>query len=542
MFNVKSLFYTLLFIICFGCTQDKFNFEEVTGADIEKHLKVLSSDEFEGRMPCTEGDTKTVNYLVNALKDIGLEPSNKGKYTQDVSLLTIESKYSNTMTIDAPDTTLVLQKAKDFVIHSQRQTDSLSLDNSELVFCGYGIVDPNRGWNDYAGIDMKGKTAVVLINDPGYGGDDPEFFRGDIMTYYGRWTYKYEEADRQGADGLIIIHETSSAGYPWFVIQSSWQGPQQGLAGVDRSEDCAIKGWISLQKAQKLFDACDMNITEMIKQARTPGFKPVSMNASVSTSLTNSYSECTSQNVMGHITGSKYPDEWIIYTTHWDHLGVGMPVDGDSIYNGALDNASGTAALLAIAKTFAKSDKAPERSIGFLFVTAEEQGLLGSEYYAENPLFPLEKTVCNLNIDGVNPAGPMNDFTITGIGQSEMDEIATEAAEAQGRYILAEQEPQKGSFFRSDQFNFAKKGVPVLYAEGGYDHKEKGKEYAKSFKENYVAERYHSPADEYSADDWDISGMVQDAQIYFNIGKMIANRRVWPQWYPEADFSRPESP
>jgi Zn-dependent M28 family amino/carboxypeptidase len=535
----RNLFFFCILIYC-SCGNPSDELPLVNGDTILGHLEKLSDDTFLGRMPCSEGEKQTIPYLVGELERMGLKPSNKGSYLQEVPLLTINSDYSKTMEIRTRDKDLVLEKGKDFVIHSERMTDSLRLDNSELVFCGYGIVDEKLGWNDYAGIDMKGKTAVVLVNDPGYGGDNPDFFKGDIMTYFGRWTYKYDEADRQGADGLLIIHETSSAGYPWFVIQSSWQGPQQGLSGIDRSNDCGIKGWLSLQKSKEIFEACGMNITELIRQARQPGFKPIPLNATVSASMRNSYSECISQNVMGHIEGTDYPDEFIIYTAHWDHLGVGISVDGDSIYNGALDNASGTAALLAIAETFAQSKKKPQRSVAFLFVTAEEQGLLGSEYYASHPLFPLDQTVCNLNIDGVNPAGPMKDFTITGFGQSQMDDIAKQEVVAQGRYILEEQEPEKGSFFRSDQFNFAKEGVPVLYGKGGYDHAEKGKEYAKAIKQKYVAENYHSPSDQYNPEDWNVEGMVQDAQIYFNIGSHIANSRHWPNWYPDSEFSRPK--
>ncbi|MBT8191081.1 MAG: M28 family peptidase [Saprospiraceae bacterium] len=530
-----SLFIILL---CISCKPQPELHTPVSGDDIKKHMEEISSDKYMGRMPCSEGEKLTIEYIKQELESYGLDTYKEGEYFQEVPLLTIDGKMSQEMSIDFGTKEMKLQKGKDFVIHTQRKVDNISLDASELVFCGYGIVDEKSGWNDYAGLDMKGKTAVVLVNDPGYGGDDQDFFRGDIMTYFGRWTYKYEEADRQGADGLIIIHETSSAGYPWFVVQSSWTGPQQGLSGIDRSQDCGIKGWISLMKAKELFETAGLDFTAEIKKARKPGFKPVPLNSKVSVNLENSYEECLSQNVLAYVKGSTYPDEYIVYTTHWDHIGVGKVVEGDSIYNGALDNASGTSALLSIAKSFSQSPR-PERSIVFLFVTAEEQGLLGSEYYTRNPIFPLENTVCNLNLDGVNPAGKMNDFTITGIGHSEMDEIADEAAKEQGRYTMAEQQPEKGSFFRSDQFNFAKSGVPVLYAEGGYDHAEKGKEYAREFKDNYVAKNYHAPSDEYVEGEWDIDGMVQDAQIYYNIGNKLANNRQWPKWYPDSEFKRP---
>jgi len=504
-------------------------------------MEILSSDDFLGRMPCTEGEDKTIEYLTNTLEELGITKGNNGSYIQDVPLLDINSTMESSLEINAKLNELSFSPGTDFVINTERKTEKLSLDASDLVFCGYGIVAPERDWNDYEGVDMRGKTAVVLVNDPGYGGDDPDFFKGDIMTYYGRWTYKYDEADRQGADGLLIIHETSSAGYPWFVVQSSWTGSQQGLAGMDRSSDCGIKGWLSLDAAKELMEASGQNLSDLIKKARTPGFTPIPLEGKASTSITSKSVECNSKNVIGIIEGETRPDEYVLYTAHWDHIGVGKVVNEDSIYNGALDNASGTATVLAIAESFVKSTKKPERSIVFLFVTAEEQGLLGSEYYAENPIFPLNQTVANLNLDGVNPAGLMNDLTIVGMGHSEMDDIATEAAEKQGRYVMNEQEPEKGYFFRSDQFNFAKKGVPVLYGEGGYDHRENGKEYAKEFKDKYTAERYHAPADEFDPEEWNFEGMLQDGALYQDIGNRLANSEEWPQWKPESEFSRPKT-
>ncbi len=538
---MRFAFYLLfLFILC-QCAPLVESLPEINKSSIEKHMAALSSDEFLGRMPCTEGETKTIEYLTQALKDAGIDPGNKGSYLQNVPLLDINSTMESNLEITTQTKKISLSPGSDFVINTERKTDALSLNNSELVFCGYGIVAPERDWNDYEGLDMKGKTAVVLVNDPGYGGDDPNFFKGDIMTYYGRWTYKYDEADRQGADGLLIIHETSSAGYPWFVVQSSWTGSQQGLAGMDRSDDCGVKGWISLNAAKDLMSSSGQDLSDLIKQARQPGFKPVPLNAQASASISSENAECLSKNVIGIVEGSKYPDEYVLYTAHWDHIGVGKVVNEDSIYNGALDNASGTSTVLAIAESFAKSSQKPERSVVFLFVTAEEQGLLGSEYYAENPIYPLIQTVANLNMDGVNPAGLMNDLTIVGMGHSEMDDIAEDAAVKQGRYVINEQEPEKGYFFRSDQFNFAKKGVPVLYGEGGYDHKEYGKEYAKEFKEKYTAERYHAPADQYDPEEWNFEGMLQDGALYQNIGLRLANSQEWPQWKEGSEFSRPKT-
>ena len=538
--KIKYLILILPVLIFINCKQESANPKpdiKINGETIKKHLEQLSSDKYTGRMPCTEGGAMTVDYLVDQLQNLKISAGNGDSYTQDVPLLTIDGEISDKMNISTPKGTLEWEKGKDFVIHTQRNTENIALDNSELVFCGYGIVDEELGWNDYAGLDMKGKTAVVLINDPGYGGDDPDYFKGDIMTYYGRWTYKYEEADRQGAAGLLLIHETSMAGYPWFVVQSSWQGPQQGLSGLDRSTDCGIKGWMSLKKAQELFEESGLDFTTEIKKARQPGFKPLPLKSKVSASLSNTYKECTSKNVIGIIPGSKYPDEYITYTAHWDHIGIGKVVEGDSIYNGALDNASGVATLLAIAEAYAQSP--PERSTMFLFVTAEEQGLLGSEYYVKSPAVPLDKTVCNLNLDGVNPNGLMKDFTVTGLGHSEMDAYAKRHAEAQGRYVMSEQEPEKGYFFRSDHFNFAKSGVPALYGDGGYDHMTKGKEYAKALRDSFITNNYHAPSDEFDAESWQMDGAVQDAQIYYNIGFDIANSRDWPEWNKSSEFKRP---
>lgn len=505
---------------------------------IARHMAALASDEFQGRMPCTDGEDKTIAYLEAEMKRMGLKPGSADGYLQKVPLVDIEGKMTSDMTVSTAKGEIVLKPGQDYVIHSERTQTKMSLEGSELVFCGYGIQSEKEDWNDYEGLDMKGRTAVILINDPGFGGEDEDFFKGNTMTFNGRWDRKYDVADAVGADGLIIIHETASAGYPWFVVQSSWTGSMQGLDGVDRSEDCAIKGWWTLDAAKKIFEASGLDLGEQIRAARRPGFRPVSLNAQVDVSLENTSTSCTSHNVVGFIEGQKKPEEYIIYTAHWDHIGVGKPVDGDSIYNGALDNASGTSTVLAIAESLTTAQ--PDRSVVFLFVTAEEQGLLGSEYYVENPLFPLNATVANLNMDGVNPAGKMRDFTIMGLGHSEMDVLAEKAAKAQGRYIQNEEEPEKGYFFRSDQFNFARKGVPVLYADGGYDHWEKGREYAREFKDNYTAQRYHAPADNFDPDTWNYDGMVQDGQIYLNIGYDLSNSTKWPDWYDSSEFSRPK--
>lgn len=365
---------------------------------------------------------------------------------------------------------------------------------------------------------------------------DSTFFKGDVMTYYGRWTYKYEEAARQGATGVLIVHETQAAGYPWFVVSSSWAGAKLDLQTPnDNMDKCAIQGWVTITAAAKLFDAAGRKGTNFYEIAKSTDFKPFSLESTIKASLSNTFTKDVSNNVVAMIEGAESPNEYIIYSAHWDHLGIGQPIQGDSIYNGAHDNASGTAALLTIAKAFKDAPQPPKRSIVFLAVTAEEQGLLGSAHYAQNPIFPTRQTIANINMDGMNPYGRMKDLTITGYGQSQMDDYAAEAAKAQGRYILPDQEPEKGFFFRSDHFNFAKVGIPALFAGGGYDHWDKGKAHAKAAQEKYTTERYHRPADNYD-DSWDLSGAIQDAQLFYNIGARIASENAYPEWKPGSEF------
>ncbi len=503
---------------------------------IEKHIQELSSDAYLGRKPFTPGEVKTVAYLEEQLRSMGIEPGNGNSYRQEVPMVEIKGTSSDHMTLSKGNETLQLSHKEQFVTYSERLEEEISVEQSEVVFCGFGITAPEYDWNDFEGIDVKGKTVIVLVNDPGFGGDDDAFFKGNTMTYYGRWTYKYEEAARQGAAALLIVHETTSAGYPWFVVESSWSGGQLTLQPEDKNEGkAAIQGWLTLDAAKLIFENAGYDLGAEIRKARTDSFKPFSLGYKMSHSLTNEFKFDKSDNVIGKIEGTTRPDEVIIYSAHWDHLGVGQVVDGDSIYNGALDNASGTAGLLAIAEAFAAGPK-PARSLVFLFVTAEEQGLLGSKYYAENPIFAPNLSVANLNIDGMNILGPMNYLTITGMGHSEMDEYAREAAAQQGRQIIGEQEPEKGYFFRSDHFSFAKVGIPALYATGDYEHSEKGKDYVKEMKENYVSTNYHRPSDHYVPDEWDLTGMVQDAQLYFNVGKRLAGENTFPKWKEGSEF------
>ncbi|MFN7115651.1 MAG: M28 family metallopeptidase [Saprospiraceae bacterium] len=503
---------------------------------IAQHLKTLASDEFLGRKPFTEGETKTVAYLEGELKKLGLEPGNNGSYFQEVPLVEITPVPDSTMQIKGKNGNFTLKLRDDYVLYTQREQENIQVKDAELVFCGYGVVAPEIGWNDYAGMDMKNKIAVVLVNDPDFGGGDTTLFKGNTMTYFGRWTYKYEEAARQGALGVLIIHETRAAGYPWLVPQGSLVPRLSLQTGNNGANYTAIQGWMTLTAAAQLFKAANVKGDELFTKAKQKGFKPIPLGLTASTGVKNTFKKSTSRNVVAMLRGTERPDETIIYSTHWDHLGVGAPVEGDSIYNGAVDNASGTAALLAIAKAFTQLPEKPKRSMVFLFVTAEEQGLLGSEYYAAHPIFPVNKTVANINMDALNPNGRMKDLTIVGFGQSDLEDYARAEAEKQGRYVQPEQEPEKGFYFRSDHFNFAKIGIPALYASGSYDHWEKGKEYARAKSDEFEAAHYHQPSDEYTTGAWDLGGITQDAALFYNIGLKLANETTFPDWKTGSEF------
>lgn len=506
-------------------------------SDLEPYLIKISSDEFMGRLPFTEGEKVTTSYLESEFKTLGLEPGNGYSYFQDVPMVSIVSKPSEKMELKNSNTNLSLEGFKDFVIWTQKTDSLVEVKNAEVVFAGFGIVAPEYGWNDYEGLDVKGKIVVVLVNDPGFGTEDSTFFKGNTMTYYGRWTYKYEEAARQGALGCLIVHNTIPAGYGFNVVQGKHNAPILYLD--DRGNETnkmGFEGWITLPAAKQLFDLAGMNDSELLAKARKPGFQgmPLGVNLTASVQVEAEYN--VSQNVVAKITGQSKPEEYIIYSAHWDHFGIGKPDEtGDSIYNGALDNASGTAALLALAKAF-KTDGAPERTVVFLAVTAEEQGLWGSAYYAQNPIYPKEKTVANINMDGINPYGKMKDVSIIGAGQSEMEDLLNVELEKLGRYSAPEPNPVAGYYFRSDHFNFAKIGIPALYFGTGIDHFEKGKEYGKQLQDDYVAIYYHKPSDEYDTSRWNLDGAVDDVQVLYNVGKSLANSDKWPNWKPTSEF------
>jgi Zn-dependent M28 family amino/carboxypeptidase len=506
-------------------------------ADLEPNLITLSSDEFMGRMPFTAGEELTTSFLESKFKEMGLEPGNGDSYFQEVPMVSIITYPEQSMEFKTAQGSVVGEGLKDFVIWTQRTDSVVKVEDAEVVFAGFGIVAPEYGWDDYKNLDVKGKIVVVMINDPGFGSEDSTFFKGNTMTYYGRWTYKYEEAVRQGALGCLIVHNTIPAGYGFNNIQNSWKASKLYLD--DRGQDkykLGFEGWITLPFATQLFEKMGKNQSELLQNARKPDFQGFSTGMTLSTSLAVEPTYNVSKNVIAKITGKTAPEEVIIYTAHWDHIGIGKPDEtGDTIYNGALDNASGTAALLALAKAF-KTDEQPDRTVVFLSVTAEEQGLWGSAYYAKQPIYPKEKTVANINMDGVNPYGKMKDVSVIGVGQSEMEDLLDEELKKLGRYAAPEPNPVVGYYFRSDHFNFAKIGIPALYIGTGIDHVEKGKEYGKQLQEEYVAQYYHKPADEYDPTRWNLDGAVDDVQLLYQVGRNLANSTKWPGWKEGSEF------
>jgi len=508
----------------------------ITAALIGQHIKVLASDDYQGRRPFTAGEEKTTSYLAAEFKKLGLKPGPNGSYFQAVPLVEIAGKPDPTATVSGGGKSLILNYRTDYMVLTEQEKPTVEIKNSPLVFAGYGVVAPEYKWDDYAGLDVKGKTVVVLINDPGNAGNDTTLFKGKAMTYYGRWGYKYEEAARHGATGLLIIHDTKPASYPWTVVQSSNGGaklhPQTPDHGASK---VAIEGWMTLDAAKRLFTAAGQNYDQAYAAANKPGFRGKALGLNFSTTLHNKITLKASKNVVAVLPGTTRPQEYIIYSAHWDHLGIGPAIAGDSIYNGALDNASGCAGLLAIANGFVRTKEKPARSIVFLAVTGEEQGLLGSDYYAQHPLFPVASTVADINMDELLAFGPMRDVTITGYGQSELDDYARTAAKEQNRYIIPYQHPETGSFYRSDHFSFAKVGIPALYASGQFESRLHGKAFAEKQRKDFDEKSYHQPSDQYDPK-WDLRGAEQDARLLFRIGQKLAGETTFPQWKPGSEF------
>ncbi len=510
---------------------------EAAGRLIER-IKTLSSDEFEGRMPTTTGEEKTVELLVSEFKQLGVQPGNGELYTQDVPLVEITGSRDSTLLIKANGTEIMqLAMGGKMAGGTRRVQEQVAVEDSEMVFVGYGIVAPEYDWNDYAGLDVAGKTVVMLVNDPGYATGNDALFNGTAMTYYGRWTYKYEEAARQGAAMAIIIHEEGAAGYPWAVVTSGWTGPQFDLVGNGAGvQPAKVEAWVDNESGSALLKRAGLTYLEAVKVASSGAFKPLPLDATASIAIRNQLRTLDSRNVIARIPGSSRPDESIIYTAHWDHLGKDATLEGDQIYNGARDNATGTAALLTLAEMFMNMESGPERSIVFLAVTAEESGLLGSRYYAEHPVVPLATTVANINMDSLGVYGPTHDIAVIGYGNSELEEFLAAAVKQQGRKVVREATPEKGFFYRSDHFNFAKRGVPALYFKSGIDFVGKGEDWGKQTEAEHIAQRYHKPADEYDAASWSPEGLMLDIALYFEIGRALAMTDDWPNWYAGNEF------
>ena len=505
----------------------------INDSSFAEHIQVLASDEFLGRKPFTAGETKSINYLKEQFSKLGLKPGNGESYFQEVPMVEIKSAPDSKMVFKGTSGSVTGNYLVDFVAGTKRVQEQVNLANSSLVFAGYGIVAPEYKWNDYAGLDVKGKTVVVMINDPGF--SDTTLFKGKNMTYYGRWTYKFEEAARQGAAGILIIHDTEPAAYPWSVVRSGWS--KSKLQSEEKDNNMSrpvIEGWISLEMAKKLFKLGGQS-DALFSAAKKPGFKAVDLKVSTSLTVNNKIKKSVSYNVVAVIPGSKRPDENIIYSAHWDHLGIGEPVKGDSIYNGAVDNATGVASLLELAGAFQKLPQKPERSIVFVSFTAEEQGLLGSAYYAAHPVYPVNKTVADINMDMMGLAGKTKDIVVYGYGQSDLEDYAEVSAKKQGRVIVPDPVPSSGLYYRSDHFNFAKVGIPSLFTGSGVDHITHGKEWGLKQVAEFTKSRYHSPQDDFNGIT-DRSGIVEDVRLLFDLGYRLSNETTFPEWKQGSEF------
>ena len=502
----------------------------------KNYLKTLASDEFEGRAPASEGGEKAVSFIENHFREWGLKPYDEenNSYRQPLPLVKLMPYKVSSLSFSGESAPESMEYRTEMMAWTPRVVEEVNLNDSDVVFVGYGIVAPEYDWNDYEGLDVEGKTVVMFVNDPGYATGDPELFNGNAMTYYGRWTYKYEEAARPGAKAAFVIHETGPAGYGWGVVAGGSPVKFDLKRDNKNMDRAAVEGWITEKSANALFASVGKSLEEMKEQAVSGEFKPQSLDIQAAMTINNKYEYLDTNNVIGYIEGTKYPEEHVIYMAHHDHLGMDPVREDDPIYNGAQDNASGTAALMAMAEEFSKQPR-PERSIVFAAVGAEESGLLGSAWYADNPLLPLGKAVGGINMDVMNVYGPMKDMVVVGYGNSNMDDYLKPYVEAQDRYIAPEPTPEKGFFYRSDHFNLAKKGVPMLYAKGGNDHFTKGREWGEEQRAIFNRDAYHKPADEFD-ENWDLRGVQQDMSLFYAVGEELANSREWPKWAPGNEF------
>lgn len=502
---------------------------------IKADIKTLSSDKFEGREPSGVGEKLTTDLLIKEFKALGLKPGNGDSYTQAVPMVSITSTPTGNLSI----ADLEFEFPKNYVASSRKTQKNIDLKDSELVFVGYGINAPEYEWNDYKNIDVEGKTVVILVNDPGFATQNKQLFEGNTMTYYGRWTYKYEEAARQGAAGAIIVHETKPASYGWNVIESSWTGAQYHLPAKEVNEAVVdVEMWISVDKAKALFAKAGQDFAKVKQQALSKDFKALPLSLTASVSIENNIEQSTSNNILATLEGSENADEHILYMGHWDHLGSTIIEGKKHIYNGAHDNATGTAGLIHIAKAYKALNKAPKRSITFAAVTAEEQGRLGSRYFANHPTIELSKVVGLINMDSLDITGMKKDITVVGFGKSQLEEYLAEAAKRQNRVLTAELTPERGYYYRSDHFSLAKKGVPALSAGGGSVWlNDTEKQIGKRVKAQ-VAKCYHQTCDEYN-EQWGWAGLVGELQVFFETGYLLANSEQWPNWNEGTEFKAP---
>ena len=499
---------------------------------LRSHIEVLSSDDFGGRAPGSPGEEKTVAYLTDAFRSYGLEPGNPdGTYVQQVPLVGITATDGSRVSLVRGRQEEELAEGLGYVAWTKRVVEEVDIDG-ELVFVGYGVVAPEYDWDDYQDVDVEGKVLVMLVNDPPIEGA----FGGDAMTYYGRWTYKYEIAAEKGAAGAFIVHETVPAGYPWEVVSGSWAGESFDLETPDKNMGrVAVEGWFSLNAARALFEGAGLDYEEQKQAAADRSFRAVSMGTRLKATIANELRNVSSANVIAKLKGSEVPEETVLYVAHWDHLGTQPSIEGDNIFNGARDNATGVAGLLELARVFSELQPVPRRSVLFLAVTAEEQGLLGSRYYAENPLYPAASAVAAINMDSLNVWGRTTDVTVVGMGQSSLDDLAAEIAARQGRTLLPNPEPEKGFYYRSDHFEFAKVGIPAFYADVGVTFEGRPEGWGERQREIYAAEDYHKPSDEIK--DWyELSGMVQDLDLFYGMGLQLATTDTWPEWSETSEF------
>ena len=510
----------------------------ITEAGYRAAVSTLASDAFEGRKPGTPGEVRTLAYLEAEFKEIGLKPGTPTGYREEVPLVEITAAPTAKLAVSGAAGHAEFAFAKDMVVWTKHVVAESHVKDSPLVFVGFGIVASEYDWNDYAGIDMHGKTAVILINDPGFATQDPKVFKGGTMTYYGRWTYKYEEAMRPGAAGALIVHQTAPAAYGWDVVRDSNRGPHLDPETADgNAMRAAIEGWVTIETAHKIFALAGQDFARLEAAAAHPGFHAVSLGVNATVAVKNTIRHARSANVVGVIEGTKRPQEYVIYMAHWDHFGrdAAVPAGKDGIYNGAVDNATGVAGIMEIAKAFMHAREKPERTVVFLAVTAEEAGLLGSAYYGANPVFPLGATAAAINIDALRPVGRTRDIEVIGYGASELEDDLKLFAAAQGRVLKPDGAPGKGYFFRSDHFMLAKYGVPALFIDTGSDSRTHPAGWINAWKTDYEEHRYHQPSDEYGAD-WDVSGSLEDLRLLYAVGNKVANETAWPEWYASSEF------